>query len=225
MKKLFTEDEFNIAKSYDSLYCECYNCETPFLIQKKLIKQELKHKRNRCKFCSTKCNNLINNKKLSLVVKCLNCNTEFEKALCQIKKSPNHFCSKSCSVTYNNKHKRHGNRRSKLEVWIERRLTDLYPELHIDYNKSDTIGSELDIYIPSLNIAFELNGIFHYEPIYGIDKLSKIKENDLSKSKACHDYKIDLCIIDTSNQKYVKPSTSQKYLDIIINIINQRTIC
>ena len=60
-----------------------------------------------------------------------------------------------------------------------------------------------------------------------IDFLNKyyniqIKENDISKSKACHDAKIDLCIIDTSKQTYVKPSTSQKYLDIITTIIKER---
>lgn len=60
------------------------------------------------------------------------------------------------------------------------------------------------------------------KPIYGIDKLNQIKENDESKTKACHEAKIDLCIIDTSGQTYVKPSTSQKYLDIINNIIKER---
>ena len=38
----------------------------------------------------------------------------------------------------------------------------------------------------------------------------------------CHDNKIDLCIIDVSQQKYVKPSNSKKYLDIITNIIKER---
>jgi len=81
----------------------------------------------------------------------------------------------------------------------------------------------LDIYIPSLNVAIELNGIFHYEPIYGVDKLGKIQDNDISKSKACIDNQIDLCTIDTSGQKYFKPKTSQKYLDIITNIIKERS--
>jgi len=36
-------------------------------------------------------------------VNCLNCNTEFKKLPSEIKKSPNHFCSRSCSATYNNK--------------------------------------------------------------------------------------------------------------------------
>ena len=38
----------------------------------------------------------------------------------------------------------------------------------------EAINSELDVYVPSLNLAFELNGIFHYEPIYGEKKLNQI---------------------------------------------------
>jgi hypothetical protein len=142
----------------------------------------------------------------------------------QLHRSKNHFCSQSCTISYNNKHKTTGNRRSKLEIYLENQLTILYPNLPIDYNLKLAINSELDIYIPSLNLAFELNGIFHYEPIFGINKLDQIRNNDISKSKACIDNRIDLCIIDTSDQKYVKPSTSQKYLDIIIKIINERLI-
>jgi hypothetical protein len=155
-------------------------------------------------------------------VSCLNCNVSFTKLQSAIKTHPNNFCSRSCSASYNNKHKTHGNRRSKLEIWLEEQLTILYPDLEIHYNRKDAIGSELDIYIPSLNLAIELNGIFHYEPIYGKDKLNQIQQNDKSKSMLCFEHKIDLCIIDTSAQKYVKPSTSQKYLDIITTIIKER---
>ena len=61
-----------------------------------------------------------------------------------------------------------------------------------------------------------------HEPIYGVGKLGQIQENDASKSKACHDAKIDLCIIDTSSQKYFRPKTSHKYLSIITKIIDNR---
>ena len=80
----------------------------------------------------------------------------------------------SCAATYNNKNKTHGTRRSKLECFIEKKLSELYPDLTIHYNQKDTINSELDIYIPSFKLAFELNGIFHYEPIYGEEKLNQI---------------------------------------------------
>lgn len=222
MKPLYTQEQFNTSKSNDLLQCECYNCKKSFLTFKKYILQTIKgNKKYANKYCSTLCQS--NSSRTRLIVNCLGCNICFEKQLSEIKKTSNNFCSQSCSTSYNNKHKSTGNRRSKLEIYLEEQLTILYPNLLIDFNKKDAIGSELDIYIPSLNLAFELNGIFHYEPIYGINKLDQIKNNDISKSKACHDAKIDLCIIDTSSQTYVKPSTSQKYLDIITNIINQRT--
>lgn len=220
----YTQEQFNTAKSTSLLECECENCASSFYKPKKEIVYEINKKRGSIRFCSAHCRSTFSkNKKQKL--NCLNCMTDFEKFLSEIKKTQNHFCSRSCSVTYNNKHKSTGTRRSKLEIWLEEQLTSLYPNLHIDYNKKNAIGSELDIYIPHLKLAFELNGIFHYEPIYGSDKLNQIQNNDIFKSKACLDKQIDLCIIDSSSLKYFKPFNAQKYLDIIVNIVNQRTFC
>jgi hypothetical protein len=218
MKPLFLNIELDKSKTTDKLLCECYFCSKPFLTTKRKIMYSLRGHKDTAKFCSRKC--LFSSREKKILCECLNCGKQFNKIPAEV--GDKNFCSKRCSVIYNNKNKSHGYRRSKLEIWIEQQLTEIYPDLHIDYNKTSAINSELDIYIPSINIAFELNGIFHYEPIYGIDKLEKIQENDVSKSKSCHDTKIDLCIIDTSSQKYVKPSTSQKYLDIILNIIKER---
>mgnify|MGYP003658068441 CR=1 FL=1 len=93
--------------------------------------------------------------------------------------------------------------------------------MDIHFNRKDTIGSELDIYIPSINLAIEINGIFHYKPIYGIDKLQKIVENDKYKVSTCYEKEIKLHIIDTSKQTYVVPKTSKIYLDMIKNIIDK----
>jgi hypothetical protein len=220
MTPLYSQEQFNLAKSTDKLPCKCCKCSETFYRVKKEITRFLKHNIQDIKFCSRKCMGEFKTTKQTF--NCSNCNIELTKIPSNVKKTKNHFCSLSCSASYNNKNKTTGNRRSKLEIWVEEQLTQFYPDLPIDFNKKTAIGSELDIYIPSLNIAFELNGIFHYEPIFGPNKLNQIKSNDISKSKACFDSKIDLCIIDTSNQKYVKPSTSKKYLDIIINIINER---
>lgn len=38
-----------------------------------------------------------------MLVTCLNCNIEFEKSKSNIKKSPNHYCSRSCACSANNK--------------------------------------------------------------------------------------------------------------------------
>jgi hypothetical protein len=224
MKPLYTQEEFNLSKTKDLLPCKCYICEQTFFKNKKTILASYKDNNISVKYCSTKCSNF--SRKTKQNINCNNCGINFEKTPTEIKKSKSgkHFCSNSCSASYNNKNKTTGNRRSKLEIWLEEQLTQFYPDLPIDFNKKSAIGSELDIYIPSLNLGIELNGIFHYEPIYGTNKLDQIQSNDKSKSLACHEAKIDLCIIDTSGQTYVKPSTSQKYLDIIINIINERLL-
>lgn len=152
---------------------------------------------------------------------CLQCNTPFMKSRGAINTSPNHFCSRSCSATYHNTHKLYGIRRSKLEVWLEQKLIEQYPLLKFHFNRKDAIGSELDIYIPSLKLAFELNGIFHYEPIFGESKLGQIQENDFRKFKLCHDANINLCIIDVSQMKHFKEHRAKLYFSIITNIIDQ----
>lgn len=173
-------------------------------------------------FCSKICWKRWCAKNCGEDVECLHCKKTFRKRASQIKKSPNHFCGSSCAASYNNTHKSRGIRRSKLEIWLEQELTALYPNLEIHYARKDTINSELDIYIPSLKLAFELNGIFHYEPIYGEEKLKSIQNNDNRKFQACLEKGIELVILDVSNLEYFKPKAAQKYLDIIIKILDMK---
>jgi hypothetical protein len=137
-------------------------------------------------------------------------------------KSGNRFCSRSCAATYNNLHKTTGTRRSKLEVWLEEQLRKLYPDLKILFNAKEAINAELDIHFPDLNLAFELNGIYHYEPIHGPKKLASIQTNDHRRFSACAEKGIALCIIDVSTMTYFKPTKGQYYLNIITNIINNK---
>lgn len=223
MKPLYSPNEFSSAKANDLLPFECYCCNKKFLKKKKYINAVFKKtsKAGSIKFCSIQCSaKSLKNKQL---VSCANCNDEFLKLPNQINKSKNNFCSRSCAATYNNNHKQHGNRRSKLEAYLEKQLTLLYPNLKFDFNRKDAINSELDIYIPSLKLAFELNGIYHYEPIHGPDKLNQTQNNDQRKFQACVENGISLCIIDTSKQKYFKESTSKEFLNIITDIINNNS--
>jgi hypothetical protein len=223
MKPLFTEEKLKSSKSEDLLPCECQYCKKTFYLTKHEIQTALNPNHGyKGKYCSKKCHNSSQISKI--IVKCNNCGKEFRKLRNQAERSKNHFCSRSCAAIYNNTHKTKGNRRSKLEIYLEKKLKELYPELKIDFNQTNIINAELDIYIDFLKIAFELNGVFHYEPIYGKDKLKKIQNNDSRKFQACLENGIELCIIDTTQQKYFKEQTSKKFLEIIVNIINKKLV-
>ena len=218
MRPQFTWEDLCSAKGSKLLELECEYCDKSFYLEAKYIRSYVKRFLDRSKYCSKDCTTKSKNKKIE--VQCLQCSLIFIKNNDQCIKTPNHFCSHSCAAKYNNAHKTHGTRRSKLEKWLEEQLTILYPELNILFNQKSAINSELDIHIPSLNLAFELNGIFHYEPIYGKEKLASILNNDDRKFQACLEKSIELVIIDTSKQTYFKDTTSKKYLDIITQIIN-----
>ena len=218
---LYTNEEFETAKHKDLLKCKCYQCDTEYLTTKHIIKMALADKNPNSKkncYCSKKCISDALRKKIEFA--CNNCGKSITRIPHQATAYKNHFCSHSCNASFQNKNKTCGTRRSKLEIYLEEQLTKYYPELTILYNCKDVINSELDIYIPSLKLAFELNGIFHYEPIFGINKLSTIQNNDSRKFQACLEHNISLCIINTSKVTYNKPKVFKKYLDIIIGIVN-----
>ena len=219
MIELFTEEEYQRAKSTDFLPCKCEQCNKSFLVIKKQITFERTHKKGAYRFCSIRCKNEFNG--TSQLVICDYCQKPFIKKKAEINKTKHNFCSQSCSAYFSNKHRTCGFTRSKLELYLEKVLQEKYPKIKFNFNDRETIGSELDIYIPQLKLAFELNGIVHYEPIYGEDKLKNIQTKDINKFQECQKHKISLCIIDTSSQKYFKERTSQKFLNIITEIIDE----
>ncbi len=228
MIKKFTDIDFVKSKRADKLPLQCNWCSLVFYKTKKDIRDaQNKEKENYLLYCSRKCLNLF--KGLTFESSCEVCKKYIYRPISQSKSKSGkdvsyerYFCSKSCAAIYNNKNKKHGTRRSKLEVWIESRLSEIYPDLKIEFNQKEAINSELDIYIPSIKLAFELNGIFHYEPIYGDSKLYQIQRNDRNKFQACIVNNISLCIIDCSKLGYFKEKAAKKYLDIIQSIIKQR---
>ena len=192
----------------------CINCNKIFEVRtgvynNTIIKNGIKMK------CSKQCANEYKTRTI-IECECKHCKGIFKKPA----NSKQVFCSQTCSATFNNTHKSYGNRRSKLEIWLEQQISLSYPNLNIFYNKKDTINSELDIYIPSLKLGFELNGIYHYEPIHGTELLKKIQNNDNRKFQACLEHGIELCIIDSSKMYNFTEKGANQYLKIIQNIIS-----
>jgi hypothetical protein len=62
-----------------------------------------------------------------------------------------------------------------------------------------------------------------YEPIFGQNKLNQIQNNDNRKFQVCLEHGIELCLIDVSQLKYFKEQSAQKYLKLIVDVIENNT--
>jgi len=221
---------WNITVDKDKRCCEqkCNWCNKIITVMPFQVK---KFKHHFCsKFCSNKFKRIhpprLPSNRLSpqprQTTKCNQCGKTISKHTCQIKRTKNHFCSCSCNSKWQNSHKTTGTTVSKLEKYLQEKLVNLYPNVEFLFNDRTAILSELDIYIPSLNLAFELNGIFHYEPIFGKEKLVRSQSNDNRKILACSEHNIELCVIDTTSMSYFKEKSAITFLSGIKEIIQSK---
>jgi len=175
---------------------KCPTCDMSF--NKPFKEYNRANKRGHAHVCSRACRDKKRSFDNTTKTHCTNCDKSLIMANSAIKKSKsgNHFCSRSCAATYNNKNKTYGTRRSKLEVFIEDKLQSELPDLIFIANSKKVIGSELDFYFPDLKLAIEVNGPLHYKPIYGEKKFLQIQANDQIKISACQKANITLAIVD-----------------------------
>ena len=113
------------------------------------------------------------------------------------------YCSGHCRNMVNNM-KINGNR-SKAEKMLENMLKVKFPQLAFNINDRTILeGLELDFYFPSINLAIEWNGIFHYKNVGHNFEL--IKQKDAKKMQLCKDKNIELYIVKdlTSSTKFIK---------------------
>lgn len=243
-RQTFTESSLDKSKTYT-----CATCSKQFIRARQVSAYVSKHSTKHPKFCSHQCywesiktiqpvNCITCNQsykpspsshskycsrrcfRIALPAKCHQCLSGIHPDDAKIKYKTYRFCNLQCKELYIKLSQHYGV--SKLERWIQTQLLLLYPTIHFEFNQRAAINGELDIYIPSLNLAFELNGPFHYEPIYGPEKLKNVQNNDNRKFQACLEQGIELCIIDTSKQRKASIKTSQPYLGIICNLINEK---
>ena len=130
------------------------------------------------------------------------------------------FCSKSCAASYNNQNRKTGYRRSKFEQYLEAYLVNKMPNEKILFNNKSVIGQELDVYFPNKNLAIEVNGVFHYKPVYGEEKLRRTQLMDKLKKELCHSKGIKLITIDISSQVHFSKETSKEFINKINEAIN-----
>jgi len=145
-------------------------------------------------FCSEKCHNIFQDKKILFL--CKKCGKEVLRSPVYIKNSRNHFCSPECFSKYHF-----------YESFVEKQFEILLNEYCKDLKYSRNIRSiikplELDFYFPDINFAVEINGSYHYLPIKGIKTLNNQKKRDSRKRKMCKKLGIILRVIKPGNCKY-----------------------
>tara|TARA_Y100000310_G_scaffold180635_1_gene180558 strand:- start:16289 stop:16945 length:657 start_codon:yes stop_codon:yes gene_type:complete len=189
-----------------------YNCDfCNSLNQKPYLWYYISQKRNQSLFfCSQRCKHNYYIKISNFKAICDFCSKKFIKRKSQIKKSKSgkSFCSSSCAAHYNNKLRRKS-RRSKIEIKFYNMLVKEFPNLDILANDKTMLdGLEVDVAIPSLKLAIEWNGAVHFKPIYGKEKLDKVKQKDKEKLKIASNKNINLIVISdlVSNDKILKKS-------------------
>lgn len=119
---------------------------------------------------------------------------------------------------------RTANQRSKAEDILFGMIVADFPTLNVLANDRETLdGLEIDLYIPSANLAIELNGPVHYMPIYGDERLEQVQMKDARKHLELHQRGIRLLVLDISRlqtRKKTEAFLSEQYTDIIKPLIS-----
>lgn len=201
--KLLTDvtiENFNKLKMNEYIELKCRICDKFFKQTKGMILKSFNNGFN-SGFCSRNCSN--KSKKNKIDSKCEECGLNIQIRKWQHDNYNHFFCSYTCSAKYRNKNKTSGYKRSKIEAFVENKIKENFPKLVFKCNERKLLnGLELDFYFPEIKLGIELNGITHYEPIYGLDRLTRSKDSDKRKMILCNEIGVELAVINISQFKY-----------------------
>lgn len=229
MKMLITVDELREKSSRDLIPIECEICNDVFYKPKNVVLRGLKGTRS-VSACGNECRKKLISKRRYLgdiTLTCVFCKKNFQRSIkvykkWQLKNNKVSCCSRKCASKWQYENGLSKNMRSSLEKWVEEKIKERFPELKVVYNDRNTIDGELDIFIPIFNLAFELNGICHYKPIYGRDKLEKKVVKDFEKSIDCFSKQIELHVLDCREYDKLNENRDMKYIDYIFDVIKRK---
>jgi len=153
-------------------------------------------------FCSRSCKAAGSRRRHT--AECAVCGKSITRQLSQLKKSKSGkiFCSPRCGTIWSNWKGPKFKERSILERAIGEELVDLFPDLKIHLGDISPIDSSVDIWIPELKLAIEINGPHHYEPLRGdISAYISTVKNDLRKIRQAQTAGVSLYVLNARRFK------------------------
>jgi len=165
---------------------------------KEILKFRSEVKRTKAYYCNNKCSSIhiwSNKEKIDsrIPVNCTNCDIEFLRFPWML--SDHMFCGLRCSGLYSSQFTKRRDQ-SKMEIFISQQIRESFSSLQlIENDRSLCKGLELDLFLPELNLAIEINGPVHYDPIYGEKYLESIQERDFRKNNICQTQNIEILTI------------------------------
>ena len=113
------------------------------------------------------------------------------------------------------------NRKWKNEVLLYKLIKKKFDDAVYQYSAKWLGRQTLDVFIPNLNVAFEYQGIQHYQAVEyfgGIEHFEKQQELDARKKKLCENNSISLI-----EWKYDEP-VNDAYLRIKLSSYNKKSL-
>ena len=225
MRLLCNQHEFKKAKSTDFLPLECSRCSSTFYQRKSTVERAigyivgLNNSRKTLEFCSPKCSdNRVTNKAEIYTHVCTTCQTEF-----QSDRKDSKFCGRQCKGKHDiGRNRKISKNRSKAEAYLFNRIRHEFPEIALLANDRAFLegGLEIDIFLPELSLAIEVNGPFHYRPIYGEERLERAQHNDQLKKENLENRSVELLSLDISGPEHKSWKASKIHLEALFqNII------